>query len=81
MEEPSKPTLTDYRHVSSSLIDASARDAAKLVFDMLAMEYSDDTVSEFMMTTDGRRLQASLARMVSFVNEKNIQKLEAGLWK
>jgi len=68
------------QEISRSVIDAAAREASRVLFEMLDMGYDEAIASQFLTSKDGQRLLSTVARMLSFINEKNIEKLEKGLW-
>ncbi len=64
---------------SSSVVSGAAFDASKIFFVMLGCEADRFMVEKFMTTPDGRRLSAGLCRMLAYINEQNISRLEKGL--
>lgn len=76
---PRQPTLVlEKRHMpfSKSALDGAIKDAAQVLFEIIDMPYDDELLNQFMLTSDGKRMLASTARLLSFINEKNISNLE-----
>jgi hypothetical protein len=77
--KPSIITAAKVPSQSNSVISGAAIDASKIFFDVLGCEADRHMIEAFMETPDGRRLAAGLCRMLTYINEHNISRLEKGL--
>ena len=75
------PALKAMPPISRSMFDAAARDASQVIFEMLDMEYDDVLLSDFLKTTDGKKMEASIARLLSYINERKIANLDRAAFK
>lgn len=76
MSEPRVFELTEAQpNFATSVMDASVRDAARTLFEVVGMDYDENLVNQFLATTDGRMFMLYAAKLLSFINERNIARL------
>jgi len=64
---------------ASNIYHAALHDAATPFFEMVGMDYDDEVICSFMKTSDGKAIIAYLARLLSYINERQILNLDRAM--
>jgi hypothetical protein len=66
----------EFKPVAQNIFHEAMHDASQAFFDLVGLEYDDAIVREFMTTSDGKHMIVGMARMLSFINERQIANLD-----
>lgn len=76
LKDPLPPQTKHHPVVSKSALTGAAEDASRVMFDLLGMEFDQELVDKFMSTRDGKRMEASMARLFNHIGEELIARLD-----